>query len=877
MLSVMWVGGLLRRRAGHLLAAIAGTAVSVALLATIGSFLASSKATMTRRSIASVPVDWQVEARPGADPGRVLQATRAQPHVVNAVPVDFASTEEMRATTGGTTQTTGAGVVVGLPPGYRATFPDEIRALAGAPEGVLVAQQTAANLHVRPGDVVEVARAAGPPAAVAVDGVVELPAADSLFQVVGAGAQAQPAAPPDNVLLVPAERFAELFGSGTVRHQVHARLDHRLPPDPAAAYAAERSLAQNLEARLAGAGLVGDALGARLDAARTDALYAQVLFVFLGLPGIVIAALLTVSAAGAGAERRARDQALLRTRGASTAQVMRTAAAESATVAVAGAVTGLAGAWILGRLLFGPAAAGVRAVLPWAAAACAAAVAIGVAAVALPARRLARSTSVSGVRAGPVRSMGSWRRWGVDALLLAGGAAVVWLTARSGYHLVLAPEGVPSVSVSYWAFAGPALLWIGAGLLSMRLASGALRHGRQLLAATLRPFQGPLSGPVTSAVVRRRDAIGRAAALLALTIAFAGSTATFNATYRKQAEVDAVLSNGADVTVVVPPRQPLDPQILGRLRSLGGVRHIETLQHRFAYVGADLQDLYGVDARTIGPAAALQDSYFTGASAKEMMTRLAAQPDGLLVAAETVRDFQLQRGDQVVLRLTNAAGNLAEVPFHFVGIVREFPTAPRDSFLVANAAYVGSATGVASPDTYLLDTGGRDQSRIAARVGTELGSAAKVTDLTAARRLVGASLTAVDLRRLTRVELAFSLLLIAGAAGLVLGLGLSERRRAFAIASALGARRRQLGWFVWTEVAVLGAAGAIPGAIMGWVLSQVLVKELTGVFDPPPTSLSVPWGHLAAAAAVASASMVVAAAAALHAAGRTRSFRLEDA
>lgn len=33
------------------------------------------------------------------------------------------------------------------------------------------------------------------------------------------------------------------------------------------------------------------------------------------------------------------------------------------------------------------------------------------------------------------------------------------------------------------------------------------------------------------------------------------------------------------------------------------------------------------------------------------------------------------------------------MPFHYVGVVREFPTAPSDSFLVANAEYVADATG----------------------------------------------------------------------------------------------------------------------------------------------------------------------------------------
>ena len=35
------------------------------------------------------------------------------------------------------------------------------------------------------------------------------------------------------------------------------------------------------------------------------------------------------------------------------------------------------------------------------------------------------------------------------------------------------------------------------------------------------------------------------------------------------------------------------------------------------------------------------------------------------------------------------------------------------------------------------------------------------------------------------------------------------------------------------------------GALGGWLLSMMPVAVLAGVFDPPPTSLAVPWGYLA--------------------------------
>jgi putative ABC transport system permease protein len=877
MLGLTWLGGLLTRRPGRLVAAAAGVAVAVALLASLGSFLAASKATMTRRSVADVAVDWQVEAQPVAASADVLAGVRGFAGVERALPVEFAATTDLEATVAGSTQTTGPGVVVGLPEGYRQVFGGEVRDLAGAGTGVLLAQQTAANLHAGPGDTVTVGRAGLPPARVRVDGVVDLPQADSLFQKVGAPSGAQPQAPPDNVLLVPAGRWHALFDPlararpDLVRSQVHARLVRRLPPDPAAAFTTVSGAARNLEARLAGAGLVGDNLGAALATARSDALYAQVLFVFLGLPGAVLAGLLTAAVAGAGGDRRRREQALLRARGLATGRLVRLALAEATLVGIVGVAAGLTVALAIGRLGFGTASFGATplAAAGWAGAAALTGLVIAGATVALPARRDARTATVHAARQALGRAgRPGWAHLGLDLWLLAASGVVFWLTSRGGYQLVLAPEGVPTISVNYWAFTGPALLWAGTGLLAWRLADAALAYGRGPLRWATRPLAGGLAGTVAATLSRQRRLLARSLVLVALTLAFAISTAVFNSTYRQQAEVDARLSNGADVTVTEPPGAAVGPQAVTELAGIPGVRAVEPLQHRFAYVGSDLQDLYGVRPATVVDATSLQDAYFAGGTARTLIGRLASEPDGVLVSAETVHDYQLQPGDPLTLRLQDGrTKTYRPVRFRYLGVAKEFPTAPRDSFLVANAGYVATATGSDAVGEFLIDTTAPPQT-VAGRIRARLGLQAQVNDITTTRQLVGSSLTAVDLAGLTRLELAFALLLAAAATGLVLALGLAERRHTLTIAGALGARPRQLAAFVWAEAAVVTAGGLAAGIVGGWLLSAMLVKVLTGVFDPPPAALSVPWTYLALTAGVALAAVAVAAGGAVRASQR---------
>src|SRR6266404_4796390 len=226
MLMLIWLRGLLGRRGGRLAAAGLGVTFAVALLAALGTLLEASKAPMTQRAIG------QVEVQPGADPAAVQSALRSGSQVTAALPVGFAATTGLQASHGATTLTTGSGMVLGLPPGYQAAFPGELRHLTGSADGVLLAQQTAANLHAAVGDVISIGRAGLAPAQVRVDGIVDLPQADSLFQRIGVVASAQPKAPPDNVLLLPMAQWQHFYGPlagsrpDVVKRQVHVRLRH---------------------------------------------------------------------------------------------------------------------------------------------------------------------------------------------------------------------------------------------------------------------------------------------------------------------------------------------------------------------------------------------------------------------------------------------------------------------------------------------------------------------------------------------------------------------------------------------------------------------------------------------------------------------------
>lgn len=863
---LLWVRGIIARRFLRVAGSTAGVALAVALLAVVGLFLVNASNSMTARAVSAVPIDWQVQVIPGADPDLIGQALSGAARVKAVHRVRYADVAGFEAQAGGTTQTTGPGQVIAFDNGYLKDFPAEVRPLAGDTNGALIAQQTAANLHVGPGDTISIKRIGLPSADVKVAGVIDLPDADSLFQAVGLPPQAAPQAPPDNVLILPPQDWQQLFDAqqkmrpDTARLQLHVQLAHdTLPPDPVSAYNFVTGAAKNFEAKVAGQALVANNLGARLDAVRQDALYASVLFLFLGLPGIALAVVLTLAVTSSGAARRRIEQALLRVRGATTRKIMTLSATEAAMAAIGGTAIGIAGTVLFGILVPGMLETSSVSV-PMLFFVMSVGLVLGFTAFLWPAWRDARWITVSSARHAVVRTTTPlWQRLWLDIVLLAAAGLFFWQSASTGYQIVLAPEGVAATSIDYKAFIAPALFWLGTALLTIRLSASIISRNGVLLRGIVRPVSGPLAAIVSAALSRQPQRLTIGIAMTALAVSFATSTAIFNTTYNAQARIDAELTNGSDVTVFGTGDKPAGKH-LAALSALPEAAAAEPMQHRFAYVGADLQDLYGIDPSRIEHATNLSDAYFSGGSAIGILQRLAASPEGVLVSEETVQDFQLQLGDTINLRLMNAGDHQYHpVPFKFIGVAREFPTAPKDSFLVANAAYVARMTG-SDVSEYVLMRAKGDPLTLARQASSSVAidPSLKVSDISQATHLIGSSLTAVDLGGLTTIELGFSVVMAAAAAGLMLALGFIERRRNFAILSAVGAKPRQLAAFLWSEGLLIVVGGIVFGLASGLMTAWMLVKLLTGVFDPPPEALSIPWTYLAIVLSLVIASVVAA-------------------
>ena len=296
-----------------------------------------------------------------------------------------------------------------------------------------------------------------------------------------------------------------------------------------------------------------------------------------------------------------------------------------------------------------------------------------------------------------------------------------------------------------------------------------------------------------------------------------------------------------------------------RIAGLTGVAGVTGVDHAYAYVGPDLQDTYGVDPATLTRGTSLRDSYFLGGGASAMLARLRSRPDGILVSKETIGDYSLRLGDLLKLRvLDRRTGRFRVVPFHVVGVVQEFPSAPRDSFMVTSLGYLERVTHDPGPNVLFVKTHG-DPPAVARRVATATRSSGTIVkDIRSQTAQTVSSITTVDLRGISRIEEVFALVLAAAAMALFVGVALAERRLELATMAALGASLRGVAAFLWSEAALVVAGALALAALLGWLLAEMLVAMLRHVFDPPPDHLAAPWGFLGGLAGAAAAGALVA-------------------
>ena len=700
------------------------------------------------------------------------------------------------------------------------------------------------------------------PLQLTVGGLADFSKADPLFAARSADNQGEFIQVP-NVLVVPLGTFATILPAlkadavsstpvlkSAPVMEADLRLDRsQFATDPAVAAVKTQGIRRSIERLVPGRVAVIDNLSDALVAATGDSILAKVLFLFLGLPGVLVAAYLSRYAGGLLAEARRREQATLRARGAQPRHLLGDLTYTALGVAVLGSALGLAIGLVTTAVVLGPSAltsASQQSFLISAVVSVGAGIITTLLAVYLPGRRaLAREAGNERREMEATGTAPLWLRMKLDFIFIAA-AALVWIITNVSGGFRITPAEGQSVSLSFYTLLAPLLAWLGITLLAVRLllwGTGRLRFGRKR-AGRLTTWT------LLRSVSRRSLALGSGVVALALAVAFGSSLALFIATYEAQKQADARFVVGSDIRVTPSALAQQSPDFAAQLHVSGVTGATPVAQTSSAVVGSEKRTLVSIDPAGFARVATLSDSFFPTSSAAAVMSALRSQPNGLLVSTEMARTFNIQTGDQMNLQLVDRTGHPVPVTFRAAGVFKDFPGYPQGTDMVGNLSFYQSATGLTVVSYFLVQSA--DPSTAAVGRAAELikagpGHSAPMlieTSATAFNR-DQSTLTAVNLRGLGGLQAVYTVLISAAGIGIfVFGL-LLQRRKEYVTMRALGIRMGQLWGLVFGEAAVVALVSLCIGSITGAVMAYMFIKILAPLFTIQPASLTVPADQLA--------------------------------
>ena len=696
-----------------------------------------------------------------------------------------------------------------------------------------------------------------------VGGIADLSQADALFASRSPDTQGE-FAPVPNVIIVPVSMFENDILPALRADAASASPQLKTPPfleldlhvdqaklnsNPTVAAVITQGMKRSIERVAPGQVSVIDNLSDTLNAASGDAILAKILFLFLGLPGVVLAAYLSRYSGSLLAQAQRRERATLRARGAQPRHLVSALTYTTAMVAVLGAIFGLGLGAIAVIVLLGPAAvrtASPESLLISAALSVVAGVATTALALYLPGRRaLARETNEER-REMEVAEAPFWLRLRLDLILIAT-AALVWIvTELAGGFKPTSAEG-QSVSLSFYTLLAPLLGWLGATLLGVRLL---LLLTRRLSRGRPRGFRGVASGVLRRSVERRPLALASGVIAVALAVAFGSSLALLVATYEAEKQADARFVVGGDVRVTPSVAAPLSSTFGSQLQVAGVSAVTPVAQTSSLVVGTDKRAMVAIEPGSFAKVATLTDAFFSGIRSTAAMTALQDDPAAVLISTEMARTFNVQPGDQVKAQVPGPNGTTVPVTFHAAGLFKEFPGYPQGIDLVGNLAFYQTVTGSTRADFFLIRTADNSSggvSQVAQLLRSGVGRAKPIlvdTSATAFNR-DASSLTAVNMRGLGSLETLFAVLMSGiGIAIFVYGL-LLQRRKEYVTMRALGMRFGQLRALVLGEASAVAVCSLVVGGVVGTAMALMFVRVLTPLFTIPPDALTFPVQELA--------------------------------
>ncbi|MCX5970782.1 MAG: FtsX-like permease family protein [Coprothermobacterota bacterium] len=880
-----------------------GLALAVGLFAGILFFVDATTYRMTTLALAPVKLDLVAHAtRPDVDVASTIPTLTTQRGILAAEPVAAADfTTAMKV---GGVQTSPAGRVFAISPSYLKTF-DILQISEGQfdPHGVMVSEAMAIAQNLKVGDSLQITFAGvDKPVVLPITGIVNLDNADALFATT---TEAENAIVADTAFMdfnwfqshlqtpltaIAANPPANLTpGAIMFDPQVHIKIDRALlPSDPTLAALHADSLRRQVERQFPGQLKAVDNLSGALLSAKGDVLAAKILLIFLGLPGVALAAYLSKFAAELFAESQRREISLLRTRGAAPAQIAGIVAASSVLLAIGGSALGL----VVGLILLVISAQATGSLNPfaagfdWGAFANSASIAflagliLTFLAAFLPTFGALRREITQGRRvARRSETAPFWKRTYLDVMALVAAGIILLVTQLNGGFKPSGNEG-QAVTLSFYIFLAPFFTWVGLTLLIQRLVEGGVSRLGARLASLFRHIFGEIGEAAGKSVARRAARIGAATTVIALTLSFGVSLSLFQGTYASEKQLDSQYIVGANVRFTPALNTPQTADFARQLQ-IPGVQSVTAVaRDPQALVGAEKNTVYGVDVASFRTTAYLPDTFFVdGAtpqtvaamrdrttnyspgSAQQVLDALANTPNGVIISVEQAEKYNIQVGDPVLLRLYNRVNkHYTDVKTQAVGFFIYFPTSAQDSDFILNRDFMITSSGYSAIDYFLLKTDPSPSTvnQVAATLTAKYKDLIPVRIQTTENVIKNetSSLTSLNLSGLGVMEMFYTVLVISLGLAIFLLAMVNERQREFGTMRALGANLGHLRRFLFAEAGTIGVLSLLIGTVVGVALAFLLVMLLGVIFTIPAHGLSLPGLELLGLAALVVIGMI---------------------
>ena len=590
-----------------------------------------------------------------------------------------------------------------------------------------------------------------------------------------------------------------------------------------------------------------DNISNTLTVARADAGVAKRLFVFLGAPAALLAAMLAAYAGSVLAGAQRREQATLRIRGASRRDLLLMLALRVSCITAAGSVIGvtlgyLSAAVVIGHGTLTTASTGSL-VMSAAIGIVAGLLATGSALYVTGRRSIDREINED--RARLTHRTPVWRRYRLD-LIVAVLVVVANLVAVSKSAFDGAPGSVyvgRSVKLPLALLFLPIAAWIAGSLLGGRLIARLLRVRR--LQSTV-DFGRTLPFLFRTSVRRRSWAVAEASVVVGLIVALGTSLAVFTASYDAAKAADARYVLGSDIRIT--PRLSGEQGLSSSDRSqlqVDGIGEVAPVVYGIHNViirsdrTSDPANLAAVDPAAYQRVAPLRDDQFLTTTALGAIDLLMKQSNAVLLNADFADFLQAEVGDKLLVLLARGTNEQVETELELVGLYERLPGFPDGADALMNIAHHEATLPSTTPDFFLAQTTDGSNAtldRVVAqllnmspanqRLDIESRASALATDQS--------SLAALNIRGLLDLDSAYALAMGTVAIAIfVFGL-LLQRRREYVTLRAQGLQPRAIRLLIGAEASTVAVAGCIVGVVVGLVMAMYLVAVLRPLFVLAP-------------------------------------------